>query len=65
MSTQWRVSRAGLLLNRERSYFPETMPFVALEIEKENLQDELRKIEEEEHKLKTRKNNIYCLTFIF
>lgn len=59
MSTQWRVSRAGLLLNRERSYFPETMPFVALEIEKENLQDELRKIEEEEHKLKTRKNNIY------
>jgi len=59
MSTDWRSSRAGLLLNREKSFFPETMPLVALEIEKENLNDELRRIEEQERALKARKITIY------
>jgi len=59
MSTDWRTTRAGLLLNRERSFFPETMPLVALQIEKENLQEELRQIEDKERALRQRKNVIY------
>ena len=59
MSKNWRISRSDLLFNREKSFFPETMPLVALQIEKEKLEEELNKIEEQERSLKHRKTLIY------
>ena len=46
MKKEWKNSRASLLFDREKSYFPETMPLVAREIEKEKIEKELRDLEE-------------------
>lgn len=59
MTTEWKKSRSNLLFNREKSFFPQTMPLVALEIEKEKLHEEIREIEKKEAKLKMQKIEIY------
>jgi hypothetical protein len=58
MTSQWKSTRSDLLFRREQSFFPETMPLVALEVEKEGLVEELSKIAEQEVTLRQRKVEI-------
>ena len=58
MVSQWKTSRSSLLLNREKSYFPETMPLVAAQIQKEKIQKQIKEIEEQEKKLKAQKREL-------
>jgi hypothetical protein len=52
----WKSSRSQLLFNREKSYFPQTLPFVAIEIEKDKIALELKNIEDQLIELKMQKN---------
>lgn len=58
MVSQWKTSRSNLLLNREKSYFPETMPLVAVQIQKEKIQKQIKEIEEQEQKLRGQKRTL-------
>jgi len=58
MSSGWKASRSSLLLNRERSFFPDTMVLVAREIEKENIMKEIKALEEKEKALKQKKHRL-------
>jgi len=55
LSKEWKSSRSELLFNREKSFFPDTMPLVSLEIEKEKIYTEITSIENKIHALKHRK----------
>lgn len=55
MSLGWKSIRSALLFNRERSFFPDTIPLVAREIEKEKIKEQIKQIEEKERALKRNK----------
>lgn len=59
MTKEWKISRSNLLFNREKSFFPETMPLVAAEIEKENLLNEIVNIEKTIRELNHRKTLVH------
>jgi len=58
MASQWKSTRSDLLFRREQSFFPETMPLVALEVEKEGLEVELQDILAKETQLRLRKTQV-------
>lgn len=58
MTSQWKSARSDLLFRREQSFFPETMPLVALEVEKDALTEEMIRIVDQEHALRQRKSAI-------
>jgi len=55
LSKEWKQSRSNLLYDREKSFFPETMPYVALEIEKEKVHNELLTVEAQIQQLKIKR----------
>jgi len=59
LTKEWRNSRSQLLFNRERSFFPQTMPLVAIEIEKEKINLQFKEIEEKEMELRAQKQELY------
>jgi hypothetical protein len=58
MTKEWKLSRSQLLFNREKSYFPETMPLVSKEIEKEDITNKIKEIEQQEQFLKVKKQQM-------
>ena len=63
MKKEWKNSRASLLFDREKSYFPETMPMVAREIEKEKIEKELQDLEEKARQIRMRKYQLQRMLY--